>query len=179
MVNRKLLGEQKMEKTELLRVRISPRLKADFEEICKTYGNEHPADMLREIVDSFVRSNLDRLSDRVVVHISRPEGYNLGAWRVFVKLRNPDEAIWLGKSVPFPLPKLEKRRLSADDEYRAVVGRPGFAGYELGGVFINGEWRGHLYSNGVEEQQNPTTIPEVQAALIEHITEHLNRFKSS
>ncbi|MYM32084.1 hypothetical protein GTP58_27505 [Duganella sp. CY15W] len=168
-----------MEKTELLRVRVSPRLKADFEEICKTFGNEHPADMLREIVDSFVKLNLDRLGDRVVVHISKPEGYDPGAWRVFVKLRNPDEAIWMGSIVPFRFPQLDKRRLHSDDEYRAVVGLPDFSGYELGGVFFNGEWRGHLYSNGIEEDQNPTPIDQVKESLRSHITAHLDKFKSS
>jgi hypothetical protein len=172
-----------MEKTDLFRVRVSPRIKADFEEICKTFGNKPPADMLREIVGTFVQSNLSRLSDRVVVYISRPDGYDFGAWRVFIKLRNPEEATWCGSSVPFSLPtSFKKRRLASDSEYQSVVGvlnEKTFVEYEMGGVFINGEWRGHLYSNGVEEGKNPTTIDEVKSGLVDHISKHLDKFKSS
>jgi hypothetical protein len=169
-----------MEKNELLRARVTPKLKKDFEDICKTYGNKPPAEMLREVVEIFVQSNLSRLGDRILVHIYRPEGYDFGAWRVFVKLRNPDEATWFGSSVPFVLPGFEKRRLASDDEYRSIVGvqnKENFVNYELGGVFIEGEWRGHLYSNGIKEQENPTTIDEVRAGLVDHIAKHLDRFK--
>jgi hypothetical protein len=169
-----------MEKTDLLRVRVTSKLKTDFEAVCATFGNKAPADMLREIVADFVQSNIGRLGDRVVVHISRPEGYDFGAWRVFIKLRNPEDATWNGSSVPFALPKFEKRRLASDDEYKAVVGVPNkdhFVDYEMGGVFNGGEWRGHLYSNGIEETQNPTTINRVQTGLVEYITAHLDKFK--
>ena len=169
-----------MEKSDLLRARVTPRLKADFEEICKTFGNKPPAEMMREVMEAFVQSNMERLGNRVVVHISRPEGYNFGAWRVFIKLRTPEEATWNGSPVPFSLPNFEKRRLVSDDDYKAVVGvtnQEHFVEYQMGGVFIRGEWRGHLYSNGVEENLNPTTIEEVQSKLEKHIATHLDKFK--
>lgn len=166
-----------MDKTDLLRVRVTPRLKTDFEEICKTFGDKSSADMLRELVAQFVQANMNRLGDRVVVYISRPEGYDSGAWRVFIKLRDPEEAVWHGKSVPFPLPKIEKRRLLSDEEYRSIVGLANLGGYELGGVFINGEWRGHLYTNGVAEVSNPVPIDKVRTILVDHVSNYLDKFK--
>jgi hypothetical protein len=169
-----------MEKSEILRTRVTQKLKRDFEEICKAYGNKPPAEMLREVVETFVQSNFDRLNDRVVVQISRPEGYMFGAWRVVIKLRNPEDATWKGSAIPFNLPKFEKRNLTSDIEFQSVVGVPNnenFVNYELGGTFIAGEWRGHLYTNGVEEQDNLMTIDQVQSKLVDYITKHLDRFK--
>lgn len=170
-----------MEKSELLRVRVTPKMKGDFEAICKNLGDIQPADKLRELVEAFVDAHIDSLGDRVAVHISKPHGYDPGAWQVFIKLRDKEESIWHGSSIPFPLPDtFKKRRLSSDREYQAVVGvaiSKGFNQYEMGGVFVNGEWRGHLYSNGIEEGQNPTSIEEVKAGLVAHISRHLDKFK--
>lgn len=169
-----------MEKNDLLRVRVTPRLREDFEAICKTFDMT-AADVLRDIVDRYVQENLPRLGDRIVINISRPTGYDLGAYRVFIKLRFPEEASYNGKPIPFRLPELKMRRMASDDEYRSIVGVPDakqFVKYEMGGVFINGEWRGHLYTNGIEEKQNPTPIEVVKSVLVESLAEHFDRFKS-
>lgn len=169
-----------MEKNEFLRARVTPRVRQDFEAICKTFDMT-AADVLRDIVDQYVQENIARLGDRIVVSISRPTGYELGAYRVFIKLRCPEEASYHGTPIPFPLPCWETRRLASDEEYRAVVGTPDkkeFVKYDLGGAFINGEWRGHLYTNGIEEKKNPITIDEVKFKLEETLGMHFDRFKA-
>lgn len=169
-----------MEKNDFLRARVTPKLREDFEAICKTFDMT-AADVLRDLVDRYVQENLSRLGDRILVNISRPTGYDLGAYRVLIKLRRPEEALYNRQPVPFKLPEFEKRRLASDDEYRAVVGVPhdaDFVKYEMGGVFLNGEWRGHLYTNGIEEKKNPTSIEKVRSVLVDTLSQHFDRFKS-
>lgn len=170
-----------MEKASFLRARVSDRLKQDFEDICKVLGNKQPTVQLRELVEQFVREKSDQLDDRIIVHIYRPDGYDLGAWRVLITLRNPEEGLWCGKPIPFALPTLEKRRLDSDKEYQSIVGVPSkehFVGYGMGGSFINGEWRGHLYSNGIAEKDNPTSIEEVRILLVNVINSLLDKFST-
>ncbi len=42
-----------------------------------------------------------------------------------------------------------------------------------GGEFVNGEWRGHLYSNGCPEVENPTSIEMVREALANTVMEQI------
>jgi len=140
------------DKSEFLRARVSKQTKSEFEDICAELGKT-ATEQLREIIEAFVRREYGRLRDRVTVHIYHPAGYDPEAWRVTIKLRNPDEATWRGAAVPFALPNLQKRRISSDPEYMAVL----FSGNDqpdLGGKFVKGEWRGHLYSNGCLESEN-------------------------
>ncbi|MER9947374.1 hypothetical protein [Mesorhizobium sp. M0047] len=161
-------------RTEFLRARVTERTKIDFDAICQELGKTS-TEQMRELIEDFVRENYNVLTDRVVVHIYRPEGYSFGAWRVTIKLRNPADMTWSGTSVPFHLPDLPKRRLISDPEYRSVVegadGQP-----TLGGVFDGPEWRGHVYSNGSEEPENPTPIVQVEKALRDTIISVIGRF---
>jgi len=163
------------DKSEFLRARVSKQTKSVFEDICAELGKT-ATEQLREIIEAFVRREYGRLRDRVTVHIYRPAGYDLGAWRVTIKLRNPDEATWGGAAVPFALPNLPKRRISSDPEYTAVL----FRGdqLDLGGKFVKGEWRGHLYSNGCPESENPTSVDTVREALASTIDTLVTRFTS-
>lgn len=161
--------------TEYLRTRVSSRLKADFDDICRELGKT-PTEQLRELVASFVTREYGHLSDRINVHIFRPEGYDEGAWRVTIKLRDPKEMTWRGKQIPFHLPELEKRLIRSDDEYVAVVFDKQTNDPTLGGQFNDGEWRGHIYSNGCPESVNPITIYQVREALTLTITQTINLF---
>lgn len=160
--------------SEFLRTRVSETTKRDFEDICQTLGKTS-TEQIRELVEAFVRREFGILSDRVSVHIYQPQRYGDGAWRIIIKLRNPAEMMWGGAVIPFNLPELKKRRLISDPEYLAVVtkqdGQP-----DLGGKFDRGEWRGHVYSNGCPESENPTSIEEVRTALHDTIVSIIQRF---
>ncbi len=162
--------------SDFLRTRVLPQTKIDFLAICNELGKT-PTEQLRELVEAFITREYGRLHDRIAVHIYRPAGYDLGAWRVTVKLRNPAEMTWNGTAIPFALPALPKRRLESDPEYRALV----FDHHQpyFGGEFSAGEWRGHLYSNGCPESENPTPIEAVAEALTTIITQLIERFGSS
>lgn len=163
--------------TEYLRTRVSKRTKADFEEICRELAKT-PTEQLREIVESFITREYGRLTDRVNVHIFQPAGYDQGAWRITIKLRNPEEMTWLGTQIPFPLPDLPKRLIRSDPEYVAIVFDTTTHEPALGGKFNGGEWRGHFYSNGCPESMNPTPISEVREAFTSTIMQRIGLFST-
>lgn len=164
-----------MDKDDLLRARVPSATKANFEKIAESAGR-NPSELLRDLVHEYVAANIHRLPDRVVVHIGKPRDYQPGAWTVLIKLRDPNEGIWLDHPISFALPELKLRRLASDKDYGTVVGLPDFSGYTSGGIFLNGVWRGHLYSNGIPEDENPTTIEEVRQRLRDDVTSLLDRF---
>lgn len=164
-----------MDKDDMLRVRVPSSTKSNFEQIAEKLGRT-PSVLHRELIEKFVNSNLDSLPERVLVYISRPEGYHEGVWTVLIKLRNPQEAFFYDSAIPFTLPQFEQRRLTSDKGYGTVVGVPGGESV-LGGNFIDGEWRGHLYSNGLKETANPTSSHEIQKKLTDHVSALLDKFK--
>jgi hypothetical protein len=164
-----------MEKAAFMKTRVTETLKAEFDDIAREYG-KLPTVLLREVIEEFVHHNYHKLSDRIRVRIHKPEDYKPGAWRVTIKLRKPSEALWGGAHIPFEMPDLPKRRFASDPEYRAVVISRDT--HTHGGRFIDGEWRGHLYSNGCPESENPTSIEAVEQALIKTIEELLTRFST-
>jgi hypothetical protein len=157
---------------------VSKRMKADFDEICHALGKT-ATEQLRELVSAFVTREYGRLDDRVTVHIFQPPGYDYGVWRTIIKLRNPAEMTWVGKPIPFHVPELPKRRLHSDPEYLAVVFDQKTQEPDLGGQFVEGEWRGHLYSNGCAEAENPTAIADVRSALTSTVEKIIDRFSSA
>lgn len=168
-----------LEKSSVLQIRISQKLKTELEDICKKLGAKQPSVQVRELIEQFVLDNHGYLNDRVTVHIYRPDGYDLGVWRIAMSLRDPGESIWMGAAIPFRFPKLPMRRFQSDKGFEAVVGVPSdtdFANYELGGVFVDGKWYGHVYSNGCPESMNQTSIDEVAQSLRKLIVDLFDRF---
>lgn len=99
--------------------------------------------------------------DGITVRIYRPEGYAYGAWRVALTLTEDYATqIW---NIPFPA--LEGRRFTADPGYSALISAEPDQ-WDQAFRFIGGICELHLYSNGVEEEQNPTPLPAVAEALI-------------
>lgn len=163
-----------MEKDSFIKARLSAATKRDFEAICQTLG-VLPTTKTRELLEAFVQREYGRLEDRVTVHIHHPSDYSLGAWRVKMRLRDPGAMSWQDSPVPFAFPNLPKRRLHPDEGYLAVVQRAGSGELGIGGQFLDGIWEGHLYSNGIDEESNPTSIEDVRAALHDTIAAIIDR----
>jgi len=162
----------KPEKTEYLKARVDEGIKNDFEGICTALAIK-PAEQLRKLALAFITLEEKRLGERVQIRVSRPETYDAGAWRVEIKLRKPEECPY---PVVFPLPKLEKRLIHCDPEYRAAWFDSATQLHEPAGVLKDGMWRGDCYSNGIAESDNPTPLEEVEQALrknIEMVLVHL------
>lgn len=119
-----------------------------------------------------IRRELELLSSQaemVVCDINQPDGYDFGAWRVQAKL-SPQVVELLGNNpLVFPFPNLPYRIFSPDQGYVCPVNG------ELRGRFSDGTWLGHIYTNGIPEAENPTTIEVVRAAFVQNITEVLKK----
>lgn len=66
------------------------------------------------------------------------------------------------RNVPFALPRLEGRSIRPDDAFRSAPRDPSH-GYD--GLLVDGKWQADLYSNGFEEDDNPTPIEAARNAL--------------
>lgn len=155
----------KQEKTEYLKARVDEGIKTDFEGICAALEIK-PAEQLRKLVLAFIAQEEKHLGERVQIRVSRPETYSAGAWRVEIKLKKPEECPY---PQVFPLPKLEKRLIHCDPEYRAAWFDAVALAHEPAGVLKDGVWRGDCYSNGIAEFENPTSLEEVEQALRKNI----------
>lgn len=99
--------------------------------------------------------------DDITVRIYRPDDYSYGAWRVLLVL---DESV-ITQTWNIPFPELDGRRFTVDPGYDAMISTaPG--SWNKAFRFVDGICELHLYSNGVEEDQNPTPLPAVADALI-------------
>ncbi|HDC4556553.1 TPA: hypothetical protein O8U07_004554 [Enterobacter kobei] len=106
--------------------------------------------------------------DDITVRIYRPEDYAYGAWRVALTLpENYALQMW---NIPFP--ELEGRRFSADPGYNALISAEPDR-WDQAFRFVDGNCELHLYTNGVEEDQNPTPLPDVAQALIKVVEYNL------
>lgn len=165
-----------MEKQDILKTRVPAKLRSDFEDICTARG-VLPSAQLREIIEEFVGEHYSMLEDRIAIHIHRPDDFQFGAWRVLIKLRNPEEMIWNGSCIPFALPNLEKRIFQTDPDYRSVLMNPETKEYMLGGKFNGGEFKTIMYSNGCSEEDNPSPIDLVRETFRNNILDIADRFK--
>lgn len=101
------------------------------------------------------------------VMVEQPEGYEVGAWISRLELDAGERDVL--KGVPssfalFSLPKLPYR-LVIPDRGSCAIGFPQGLAELMGVLDDEGAWFGHLYTNGVGEQHNPTPISEVVRAL--------------
>lgn len=162
-------------KEPVLRARVDEATKARFEEICDLFG-ESASDRLRQLVEDFVRKHSSALG-RIDVHIERPPGYDHGAWRITAALRFPEQETWHGSPIAFAMPEIKHRIfVIADPEYRAAVLTPQSGQPAIGGRFSKGIWRADVYSNGVPENENPTSIDVVKTEITAVIENTLRRF---
>lgn len=102
------------------------------------------------------------------IRISRPEGYDHGAWRVFITLnKKQGDITW---SIRFPV--LSGRLLTADPGYTGMVrdsagvSQPGFR-------FRNHRCELHLYTNGIREEDNPVPPKDVARHLADAVETNL------
>ncbi|HBS80576.1 MAG: hypothetical protein CMK99_21250 [Pseudomonas sp.] len=118
-------------------------------------------------LEAGVQRALDAVDKSAVaeVRIYRPEGYDYGAWKIEAKLTESGKEV--SRPVVFSIPNLQNRICHTSPEFVKAVGA------ELMGVFKEGEWHSHIYSNGVPEDENPTKITVVEQAFQQSITRAL------
>ena len=113
--------------------------------------------------------NIKRAGSLVSCEIYQPKDYDFGAWKIKMSLdHNLLHQSGLS-DLTFDLPKFSSRECYAEDGFKK------FEGNGLKGLFVDGEWRGDLYSNGIPEEENPIKIEVVKEKLIQNV---LKKFKS-
>lgn len=167
-----------MEKSEILKARVSESLHGDFFEDCAAIGRT-PAAQLRDLVDNFVAARRKLLEGEVEIHIEQPDDYMHGAWHARITLRSADMMRFLGAPVPFSLPRFKARRIHPDDGYAVAAANWDGVGSGLDGVFVDGVWEGHIYANGIDEDDNPTPIAAVSEALMESVMTRIDAFRGA
>lgn len=100
----------------------------------------------------------------VTCSITKPEGYQQGAWRIEAKLGTEVKDRLGLSSLPFHPPEMAKRRCNPDAEHVRADANG------LSSIFIDGAWSGHLYSNGIDEADNPVTIDAYRDAFVQSVT---------
>lgn len=164
---------------QTLKTRVSDHLKQNFEALAELRGIT-ASDMLRVLVDDFVARHIGQFSDRVMVSFHRPDDWDHGVWKARARLQVPGEIDHLGGHILFELPRLDRRLFREDkiDGKGMVAPRPTDDGRNhlvLMGMLVAGEWRGIVQTNGVAEEDNPTSLQDVRDALRRSIEATLDR----
>lgn len=134
------------------------------------YSLEHQTDdtrCIKALKAALAKAILSQIPTQVRCSIFKPDGYEPGAWRIEMRLPTIKGVEWEDSKFPFEIPDLPKRHFHM---------KSGFGyGTEIG-CFVDGVWSAHVYSNGIEESQNPTSIAAVKQALLLNVTQALKRF---
>lgn len=97
----------------------------------------------------------------------RPDGYSFGAHKVEASLDAAEAKAYAAWPISFHLPELPKRLIHTPPNF--VVAASTESGTELRGIFIEGRWEAHVYTNGIAEEENPTKIDDLKRELEESI----------
>lgn len=133
------------------------------------YASEHQADdsqSIRSLRAALARAILPQLPTRVRCFIFRPDNYEFGAWRVEMRLTSAIQQLWSGSPFVFDLPPLPRRH---------IIMESGFRTGERSGRFIDGVWKADLYTNGIPEAENPTSLTKVKRALLQCVDQLISR----
>ena len=125
-------------------------------------------DVIRALKKQHAVCGFSWTKDDITVRIYRPDDYGYGAWRVLLVL---DQSV-ITQTWNIPFPELDGRRFTTDPGYDAMISTaPGC--WDKAFRFVDGICELHLYSNGVEEDQNPSPLPAVAEALINAVVHEL------
>lgn len=135
------------------------------------YAQDHQEDdsqSIRSVKAALARAILPQLPTRIRCRIFRPDSYEFGAWRVEVRLPTEVQRLFNGSQFLLDLPVLSKRHFVAGSEFSHG---PSIA------RFVDGVWKADLYTNGIPEELNPTSLADVKQALLQSIDDLLHRFE--
>lgn len=123
-----------------------------------------------ELVDVILRQiELVKMAQGLVsCEITKPDEYDVGAWRVKAVLSKQVKNNLGDHQVSFKLPEIENRLCHPERGY-LQVDKDG-----ISGVFIDGVWYGDLYSNGIAEKDNPVTLEMYKQAFVQSVTKAIS-----
>jgi len=109
------------------------------------------------------------------IEIIQPVAYQYGAWQITVTLNVEEKNYFEKYPLPFCLPALPNRLIVWDQDYIMAVAEKEEP--VLKAKFVDGVWRGRLYSNGIAEDNNPTSIDVVKQAIEKAVSENISAIK--
>jgi hypothetical protein len=165
-----------MDKTGILKARVSEALHRDFFDVCFALGLT-PAAQMRSLIEGFVAERREVKEDEVNILLQQPDDYMPGAYKARITLREREAMEFQGVPIAFALPRLSKRRVHPDKGFAVAASNWDGVGSGLDGVFVDGAWEGHIYTNGIEEDENPTPIAAVVDALKAEVTKRIDLFR--
>ena len=133
------------------------------------YAQNHLEDdsrSIRSVKTALARAILPQLPTRIRCRIFRPDNYELGAWRVEMRLPAEVWRLWNGSPFLLDLPVFSKRHFIMTSEFSHG---PSIA------RFVGGVWKADLYTNGIAEELNPTSLADVKQALLQSVEDLLHR----
>jgi hypothetical protein len=151
------------ESEQILKIRLSEKMKKQFVDACDLADKEVDTSLrLRMLMREFIKKTLPRRI-AVEVKIWRPKGYDAGAYKVKILIGEKEQLAYKKFPVPFRIPRLKCRLFIADKGYMKAIQLESRT--EQRGIFIDGIWTGHVYTNGVAENENPESTDVVKASL--------------
>lgn len=99
------------------------------------------------------------------ISVSQPDNYQYGAWKVEIVLT--DQAKEENEFLPYDylIPKLENRLINMDSQYSRAAFNKESGEYEIMMRFVDGVAKAHVYTNGIHEDENSTSLDEVCNAI--------------
>ena len=121
--------------------------------------------LIPSALESALRREVETLSEeRIICRITKPEEYEYGAWSVEIRLADEIASRITVSDLVFEIPNIERRLINPDRGYGV------FSGDRMCGKFSDSVWISSLYTNGIAEDENPSTIDMVRRRLIESVT---------
>jgi hypothetical protein len=137
------------------------------------YAPEHMHDdsrCMRALQAALFRAVIPNLRPGLSYYISRPDNYQRGAWRIEVYAGKNHWSEFGANDVGFAIPQLPKRHI--------IVKYPFLMDHQMGRL-NDGYWCADMYSNGIDEDRNPTSLETVEAAILTSINAALNRAEAT
>jgi hypothetical protein len=110
------------------------------------------------------------------ITLTCPEDFDVGVYRVVLSLDAGERALVGNNRFVFQIPTLKARLFRVQTQFRFPKS-PRTGPYSFHGLFSNGEWHAIVQSNGVKEEQNPTTRTDIKTALEAAVAKALVPFR--
>lgn len=114
----------------------------------------------RTVCAALARKILPAISPRFNCQLYRPDRYDNGAWKLRVSLGDFAREALGGKTLVLKIPNQKARNFLPDQGYRFSVDMMHFK---------DGLLEAHIYTNGISEDDNPTSIESVRAEIVRSI----------
>lgn len=105
----------------------------------------------------------------------RPADFDYGVFRISMSVRGKVREKADARNVVFEIPTLPKRFFRYDEPQYMMPRASGDQPWR--GCFVNGEWKAIVQTNGISEEENPTSMDVVKDALIAQVLKALEPWK--